>query len=195
MIRKIINMIMPVILTAMCSVPVLASGTPAVTANIPVVCEDIGGTFTIEPEGKAPAPTEKSVTVPDKNTGNFVINFEQPDNYTYVIRQTAGNKQGVTYDNSVYTVTVHVLYDENNMLKSELEVRKNGSDLKSDSIKYKNSSKTENKTTETDSSSRKTSNVKTSDPAEIGRYAAMSAGCVAVLIMAAAFKIRERIKR
>lgn len=202
MIKKLLGMILPVVLVILSSIPVLASNTSTITAKIPVECSDVGGTFVIEPQGLAPMPTKESITVADKGEGSFTVTFDQPDNYSYVIKQIAGNKSGVTYDKSVYNVTVHVIYDEKEMLKAELEIRKKDAELKSESAKYDNVSKKNDKKStakrtggSSGTGSGSKSNVKTSDPAEIGKYALMSAGCMLVLVLAVISKTREQIRR
>lgn len=202
MTKKLLKIIVPVILAALSSISVLAADTSTITATIPVKCSDVGGDFVIKPEGNAPAPTKESVTIADKGEGSFTVTFDQPDNYSYTIKQVAGNKSGVTYDQSIYDVTVHVIYDEKDMLKAELEIRKKSSDLKSESALYANksqkkddkSSKSSGSSSGGEGSSSKRSNVKTSDPAEIGRYALMSSGCLLILILAVIIKAREQIK-
>ena len=76
--------------------------TSADTYNGPV-------TFTVTPRGTAPAPEESSVTISGEGRADFgSVTFSNPGIYTYEIRETAGDVTNMTYDSTVYTVTVTV---------------------------------------------------------------------------------------
>lgn len=76
--------------------------TSADTYNGPV-------TFTVTPRGTAPAPEESSVTISGEGRADFgSVTFSNPGTYTYEIRETAGDVTNMTYDSTVYTVTVRV---------------------------------------------------------------------------------------
>ena len=76
--------------------------TSADTYNGPV-------TFTVTPRGTAPAPEKSSVTISGEGRADFgSVTFSNPGIYTYEIRETAGDVTNMTYDSTVYTVTVTV---------------------------------------------------------------------------------------
>ena len=76
--------------------------TSADTYNGPV-------TFTVTPLGTAPAPEKSSVTISGEGRADFGnVTFSNPGIYTYEIRETAGDVTNMTYDSTVYTVTVTV---------------------------------------------------------------------------------------
>ena len=76
--------------------------TSADTYNGPV-------TFTVTPRGTAPAPEKFSVTISGEGRADFgSVTFSNPGLYTYEIRETAGDVTNMTYDSTVYTVTVTV---------------------------------------------------------------------------------------
>ena len=66
-------------------------------------------TFTVKPLGTAPAPKKSSVTISGEGRADFgSVTFSNPGIYTYEIRETAGDVTNMTYDSTVYTVTVTV---------------------------------------------------------------------------------------
>ena len=66
-------------------------------------------TFTVTPEGNAPAPEKTTVTISGEGRADFgSVTFTQPGIYTYTVRETAGTMDRMTYDNTAYTVTVTV---------------------------------------------------------------------------------------
>ena len=76
--------------------------TSADTYNGPV-------TFTVTPLGTAPVPEKTSVTISGEGRADFgSVTFSNPGIYTYEIRETAGDVTNMTYDSTVYTVTVTV---------------------------------------------------------------------------------------
>lgn len=66
-------------------------------------------TFTVTPLGTAPKPEKTSVTISGEGRADFgSVTFSNPGTYTYEIRETAGDVTNMTYDSTVYTVTVTV---------------------------------------------------------------------------------------
>ena len=66
-------------------------------------------TFTVTPRGTAPVPEKTSVTISGEGRADFgSVTFSNPGTYTYEIRETAGDVTNMTYDSTVYTVTVRV---------------------------------------------------------------------------------------
>lgn len=66
-------------------------------------------TFTVTPLGTAPVPEKTSVTISGEGRADFgSVTFSNPGTYIYEIRETAGDVTNMTYDSTVYTVTVTV---------------------------------------------------------------------------------------
>lgn len=68
-------------------------------------------TFTIEAEtAGAPLPADQSLVITGSGSASFgTIEYTEPDDYVYRIRQTAGQTKGMTYDSASYQVTVRVV--------------------------------------------------------------------------------------
>lgn len=118
---------------------------------IPVSVEMTGDNISKKTEFKIVLEkTDPNVPLPEemtgivKGTGNFSfgpITYTVPGDYHYRIYQKKGSEKNVTYDSSVYEVTVRVVNDEDENLKSELWALKDDSKEKSDAIKFVNTYK------------------------------------------------------
>ena len=76
-----------------------------------------------------------------KGTGSIYlgpVTFTSPGDYRYTIRQEAAGQENFTYDNTVYTVTVRVLNDENGGLRSEIWAIRDNAQNKADQIVFVN---------------------------------------------------------
>ena len=70
----------------------------------------------------APMPAVTKVKNAANGTAAFgEIKFTKTGDYTYKIREIKGSAEGVTYDNTVYEVTVHVTDDLKGQLKASLD--------------------------------------------------------------------------
>lgn len=65
-------------------------------------------TAVIEPIDGAPAPQQTQAEVQSGGDGRFTVCFSEPGKFQYRIYQTNKDKNGVVYDDRVYTVTVAV---------------------------------------------------------------------------------------
>ena len=90
--------------------------------------------FTVTRDDGAPAPTRSAVTISGKGTGSFgSITFTQPGTYTYTVRENAGNVDHMTYDDTVYTVTIIVEQDSSSSpLRATVRHRVDGKDYEYD---------------------------------------------------------------
>lgn len=72
--------------------------------------------FTLTGENGAPMPDAGGETATVSKNGSQAsfgaISFDKAGTYTYTVREQVGSAGGVTYDTSVYTVTVEVAYDQ-----------------------------------------------------------------------------------
>lgn len=111
---------------------------PEETFEIEITPKDESGS-------EAPAPAEgwkQSVTMSNHKTtdiARFTFSFPAEGTYTYEVRQTVGNTEGVTYDTSSYTVVFTAYYNQDS-IKSVMSVRDDdANESKPDGIKFRNS--------------------------------------------------------
>lgn len=90
------------------------------TAELPVEVRTSGAataerfTITLTPEDGAPAPAADTVQVKGSGTAGFTgLTYTAPGDYRYTVRQCAGGTAHMTYDATVYTVTVRVTNQPN----------------------------------------------------------------------------------
>lgn len=104
----------------------------AVTTALPMVTKVVSGdepdtyptfSFTLEPLDGAPAPDgadENGVTTATTNGAGTValgsVTFDKVGTYSYQVYEVAGNAEGWTYDDAVYTVTYTVTDDGSGVL-------------------------------------------------------------------------------
>lgn len=83
-------------------------------------------TFALTGEGDA---ADISRTAKNDARGNVSfdeLTFEAPGTYTFRISEVKGTEEGMTYDESVYTITVTVVDNEKGQLEASLSYTKNG---------------------------------------------------------------------
>ena len=97
------------------------------TAELPVEVRPSGAataerfTITLTPEDGAPAPAADTVQVKGSGTAGFTgLTYTAPGDYRYTVRQCAGGTAHMTYDATVYTVTVRVTNQPNGGLGAEI---------------------------------------------------------------------------
>ena len=97
------------------------------TAELPVEVRTSGAataerfTITLTPEDGAPAPAADTVQVKGSGTASFTgLTYTAPGDYRYTVRQSAGGTAHMTYDATVYTVTVRVTNQPNGGLGAEI---------------------------------------------------------------------------
>ena len=85
-------------------------------------------TFTLTGSNNAPMPKNDEVTIgatDESKTKSFGdITFTEAGTYTYTVKESSGSLSGVTYDNSVYTVTVVVSAEETGALVANATYQK-----------------------------------------------------------------------
>ena len=101
-----------------CACPLLhAAAYAPMPAEIPVSCLPVtdADTHTYEIELKPeqdraaqPMPAENTLLIAENGTGAFRIEVTEPGTYLYQIREIAGTDSGITYDSTVYHVTLFV---------------------------------------------------------------------------------------
>lgn len=99
----------------------LSVSAAEVTQELPVEKQVVGDTpsspqtFTFQLEGKNSAPMPLSgdtLTITGGGKGSFEILYDTPGDYQYTLREIPGNAAGYTYDSTVYTITVQVVWDD-----------------------------------------------------------------------------------
>lgn len=127
----------------LCPLPVAAVAYE-VDAQIPVsvdVTENYQTAFTLQltAEDNAPLPQQTSLTFTGGGSGAFgPIHYTAPGDYRYQVAQTAGTDGYVTYDSSVYTVTVRVTDTPDGGLQAEVWARHGDAEGKSDVVAFHN---------------------------------------------------------
>ena len=166
MLKKAIKYVaMLFVLALLVPVSVFAENSySTVQAWVPVVCPDFGGRFIIETESSSPLPNVTVLQVEDGGKKEFELIFDEPGTYTYVIRQEAGARKDMNYDDALYDIVVQVSNSGENELESEVLVAKRGSDLKSGSAEFKNILK------ETKKDDRKKDETRTGDETNIVKW-------------------------
>lgn len=149
-IKKVLDRIVLPLFCAVLFFPcqVLAEGYSCST-SIPVEVEVSGESI---PEGteyqialeavskNAPMPEKTLLTVSNgKKTEFGPIKYTVPEDYQYKVYQLDGKAERFTYDNTVYWVTVRVVNDGKGGLKSEVWALKEGTEKKTDCIRFNNS--------------------------------------------------------
>lgn len=88
-----------------------ASAVETAEAKISVTVTNGPATVVIETEDEnAPLPEETEVEVED--SAEFELEFTELGIYEYRISQKAGDEEGVTYDETVYKVTVYAVMED-----------------------------------------------------------------------------------
>lgn len=97
------------------------------TAELPVEVRTAGAataeqfTITLTPVDGAPAPAADTVQVKGSGKASFTgLTYTAPGDYQYTVRQRAGGTAHMTYDATVYTVTVRVTNQPDGGLGAEI---------------------------------------------------------------------------
>lgn len=96
-------------------------------AELPVEVRTAGAataerfTITLTPEDGAPAPAADTVQIKGSGTASFTgLTYTAPGDYRYTVRQRTGSTAHMTYDATVYTVTVRVTNQPGGGLGTEI---------------------------------------------------------------------------
>lgn len=97
------------------------------TAELPVEVRTAGAatserfTIALTPQDGAPAPAADTVQVQGSGTASFTgLIYTAPGDYRYTVRELAGTTAHMTYDATVYTVTVRVTNQPDGSLGAEI---------------------------------------------------------------------------
>lgn len=92
---------------------------------------------------EAPMPEKTVLTVGNGKKAEFgPIPYTVPEDYQYKVYQVDGKADRFTYDKTVYLVTVRIIHDGKGGLKSEVWAVKEGTEKKTDGIRFQNSYQT-----------------------------------------------------
>jgi len=167
-------------------------------------------------DAASPMPEKDTLVLTGSGKGNIgPITYTRPGTYTYTAVQTKGSAEYVSYDTTVYDLTVFITNDSQGNLVSDVKCKAEGAKDKSPSISYTNSyvppeTETETATeTETESATEteaaktivtKTVHksfvtaVKTGDPTAVMTLAGMLCVSAAVIIFAVVYIMKKRKK-
>lgn len=114
------------------------------TASIPVrvhVYAETDAEFTVQLEAEegVPLPEDCSLTFTGSGEGSFgAVEYTVPGDYIYTVTQVKGDADYVTYDDTVYTVTVRVTNDGKGGLVAEIWAVGDQSTQKSEEVLFSN---------------------------------------------------------
>lgn len=128
--------VLVLLLLLMVTMPFTAFAMEGITVRIPFSVEKAPGTIVIKAIDDAPIPVMTEFT--NVTEGEFEIDFTEPGDYYYSIRQLVGTAQSITYDETVYTALVSVFADENGELYAVLTVSAAGHSHKPERIVFTN---------------------------------------------------------
>lgn len=174
----------------------------ACIVNLSVSVQNAAGTVVIEPGDEGtPMPEQTELQIDMNKTKAFgEIRYNTPEDYHYRIYQKSGQQEGVTYDSSVYDVTVRVVRMEDGTLTADVWCRNEGEEEKADKIIFTNTIMNETierepvKTPEIKKAGIITTNhktVKTGDMAPIGMLVALSGLSAGTMTAIAKWKKKE----
>lgn len=108
-----------------------------VEGDTPPSAEDF--TFILEAVDGAPMPESSTITISGTDTGYFLpITYTEPETCHYILREITGSTKGYTYDDRIYDVTVQVITDETGTLHASMYVCEQGSEFKTETVKFVN---------------------------------------------------------
>ena len=167
----------------------------AVTAKIPVLCEEVKSdeTYTYKIDGEVSEfakVSEETISLKSGEKGYFEISFNYPGTYSYTVSQIAGTDEKTTYDAATYNVDVYVTETDDGVLFAQPILYKSGSDEKKAELNFKNIRQVE--TPDNGSAGiDKTGKVNTGDSANLPMWGAIIAVCAVVLILSIALKNKK----
>ena len=140
--KKIATLIICICSIMLMSVPVSAEYTETPCDASLSVEVDNGGTVEIEAvssteAGDPPMPAQKQLVVNDKAV-EYVMHYTEPGEYVYRVKQVPGTNAAMTYDKTVYLVSVIVTHDESGKLRPVVIIKEDNKTEKPDSIRFKN---------------------------------------------------------
>lgn len=125
--------------------PLPAGAYEAVNVKIPVNCVDVTDresqtyTIRIKPETPyAPEPLSDTLVIKEDETGFFDLSVTEPGTFDYKIYETAGDNDGIKYDEHVYTVSLFAENDDSNGLRCAIVANTGENESKSVEIVFSN---------------------------------------------------------
>ena len=92
-------------------------------------------TFQISADDEAfPMPDNAELTIEGTGKASFDIRYGEVGIYTYTVREIAGSGEYCTYDDTVYAVSVYVLWDEENAKLVTVVVCADENDYKTEAV-------------------------------------------------------------
>ncbi len=166
-----------------------------ITVAIPVET-DIQTIIRISPLEGAPAPETSELNIDKSGKGEFKIGFTDPGTYVYKISQDKGNDPNISYDTTVYDVTVAVFTDDQQNMSYKICVNKEKTDTKTPKIVFKNTRPSDEGPKPSPSSTPviadPTKSHNTSDSSGMIKYASIM--FISVLTLLVAGRIRSKIE-
>lgn len=144
LLSKLNRVLLPILLLTMLFPMSAAAAEYSCSANIPVrvqVVAEVDTEFTVQltAEDNAPMPEQDTITFHGSGEGTFgPIVYNAPGDYRYTIRQMPGNAEYVTYDDTVYTITVRVTNAADGGLGTEIWGVRDGESEKIDEVVFYN---------------------------------------------------------
>lgn len=142
-VRKLNSCLLLSLLLAALMMPAAAADYSC-TASIPVrvhVYAETDAEFTVQLEAEegTPLPEDCSLTFTGSGEGTFgAVEYTVPGDYVYTVTQVKGDAEYVTYDDTVYTVTVRVTNDGQGGLVAEIWAVSGESTQKTDEVLFTN---------------------------------------------------------
>ena len=91
--------------------------------------------FQISADDEAfPMPDNAEATIAGEGKASFNISYGEVGIYTYTVREIAGSGEYCTYDDTVYAVSVYVLWDEENGKLDTVVVCADENDYKTEAV-------------------------------------------------------------
>lgn len=203
--KRILARLLPVLLLWCMAMVSSAQGTSC-TVDIPVEVQtsraglpaeaEYGAVIEAVTEG-APMPEETAVPFTEGKAKLGPITYTVPADYQYRVYQKAEEQEDITFDSTIYTVTVRVVNDKEGGLTAEVWAVREGSTEKAESVLFTNvydppeETETEMQTepgteTETETEMKKqASGPKTGDETNLTLWGALlGASALAALILA-----------
>lgn len=120
-----------------------ADAKKTVETHIPVYCnaDNIESAFayTLSSESTENQNVKcGKLTLKDGEKGVFTVEYTYPGTYHYEVRQTKGNDEQISYDDTVYAVDVYVTEDENGKMSAEPVAYVQDHDEKKESLDFVN---------------------------------------------------------
>lgn len=123
----------------------------AINVKVPVVplqCSEVEGIsddkylITLTPDSNTfPKPLKDTLEIPEGGTGQFELSVTQPGTYTYKLVETPGEESKISYDPTVYLVTVYVETNDKDELVASVVITLDDKTTKPETVVFSHSLK------------------------------------------------------